>query len=719
MGRGMAENEQDFPTLENEAGISAPEREEIRSHIEKVATENRIPVEAAQFSLESARRGVLLPSIVNVAALVAVAAAILVLSVVFRRDERHVQNQVTQYASIEGKLIRELRQESRQLLTSKEKEIEEIKTKVRELEGEQKTLEENFTRKLKQREDELRQQLKQDVDVERARLTSEGIRKDDIEARMAKFEAERKAYYERQLAQYRKQLEAERAQLQADITRLRTEYGTRLQQLEQERRQIVSDYQKREVTLQVQLQQKTQVLDRLRAQTSVNLEAAQRELAGLTGKQEQVQAVENQIEGQVARIRDALGTADLAAALSQVRSLQTYLQQGSVRAVPQLADRVRTEVFLLNQLGTMLEDRLKAQAAAGEKTLTADLELLSRMRSLSQQASAGQAGPARLDLYREVVAAMPEVQTASAALVEAAVADLQKQLRDQTEENTKAAVALVKAGDYAGALARYKAALNVSPSIQPDTARLLSDLLVLGYSMSEYTRTGRKSAGTDALAAQAGINLAAERQAFLRGAAGPAADQQMTDAITSQGDELKKQLADAESQITQLQAEKAQAGTQRVAELDALAARVNTTRQDLNKRLDALLVFEGQVNQARATYARYVEQEKTARQSNPQDPTTASRQELNKFLRDDSVKRLFSDVAERVNALYAATQTAGSSAALADAQQILESVAKQPSPKAARQLLQFEMENAGSNERLKAILTAIDGVLARAEAAPQ
>ena len=715
----MAETGRDFPTLENEAGISAPEREEIRSAIEKVVTENRIPVEAAQFSLQSARRGVLLPSIVNAAALAAVVAAVLILSVVFRRDERHVQNQVTQYASIEGKLIRELRQESQQLLGSKEKEIDEIKNKVRELEGEQKTLEENFTRKLKQREDELRQQLKQDLDVERARLTSAGVGKGDIEARMARFEAERKAYYERQLAEYRKQLEAERTQLQADITRLRAEYGNRLQQLEQERKQIVSDYQKREITLQVQLQQKTQVLDRLRTQTSVDLEAAQRELAGLNSKQEQVQTVENQIEGQIARIRDALGTGDAQAALSQVRSLQTYLQQGSVRAVPQLADRVRTDVFLLNQLGTLLEDRLKAQAAAGEKSLTSELELLSTVRTLSQQAAAGPAGPGRLDLYRQLIATMPEVQAASTALVEAAVTDLQKGLRDQTEENSKAAVALVKTGDYAGALARYKAALNVSPSIQPDSARLLSDLLVLGYSLSNYTQTGRKSAGTGVLAAQAGIDIEAERQAFLRGAVSPLADQQMTDAITGQGDALRKQISDAEARIAQLQTEKTQADTQHVAELDAVAARVKTTRQDLNTRLDALLAFEGQVNQARATYAKYVEQEKAARQSNPQDPTTASRQELNKFLRDDSVRRLFSDVSERVNALYAATQSAGSSAALADAQQILETVAKQPSVKAARQLLQFEMGNAAGNERLKAILSAIDGVLAKSETGAQ
>jgi hypothetical protein len=83
------------------------------------------------------------------------------------------------------------------------------------------------------------------------------------------------------------------------------------------------------------------------------------------------------------------------------------------------------------------------------------------------------------------------------------------------------------------------------------------------------------------------------------------------------------------------------------------------------------------------------------------------------------VRRLFSDVSERVNALYAATQTAGSSAALADAQQILETVAKQPSVKAARQLLQFEMGNAAGNERLNAILSAIDGVLAKSETGAQ
>ncbi len=724
----MASNQSDFPTLGNETGITPVEREEIRVHIEKVATENRIPVEAAQFSLTGARRGLFLPSIVNAAAVVVIALAILVLSLVFGRTEQRMQTQATQYASIEGKLIRELRQQSTQQLSAKEKEIEEVRTKVRELEQQQQALAETYNQKLKQKEDELRQKQAQDITAERARLVSAGVGTDDLERRMAKFEAERKAYYEKQLAEYRKSLDAERAQLQADITRLRAEYTTRLSQLEKERRQIVQDYQQRETTLRVQMEQKTQVLERLRAQSAVNLESAQRELSKLGQQQEQVQSVENQIDGQIGRIGQALAAGQADAALAQVRTLQAYLRQGSVRSVPQLADRLRSESFLLEQLAGLLDDRVKAQAAAAGQSLASELELLSRMRGFSRQAAAA-TGPARLEVYRQLVASMPEVQSASTALVDAAAAqavdDLQKKMREEIEQNTKAAVQLIGTGDYAGALARYKAALNASPAMAPDTSRLLTDLLVLGYRISDYARTGQKGPGVDALAAQAGINLQAERRAFLDAAggrigtdaasAGASADLQVTAAAGGQEQLLRSQIADAQSRIAQLETQRAQADADHAKEIDTIAQKVKTTRQDLTRRLDALLAFEGEVNAVRTAFTTYVAQEKAARTANPQDPITASRQELNKFLRADPVRALLSDTADRVNALYAATQTAGSSAALADAAEIITNVSKQPTVKASRQQLQFEIENAADNERLAAILTAVDGVLARAQ----
>jgi hypothetical protein len=713
----MADNRLDFPTLENETGITPVERDEIRKRIEEVGTENRIPVEAAQFSLAGARRGIFLPSIVNGAAVVVIALAILVLSLVFGRTEQRIQTQATQYASIEGKLIRELRQQSNQQLSAKEQEIEAVRTKVRELEQQQQTLADTYNQKLKQREEELRQKQAQDVTAERARLVSAGVGTDDLQRRMATFEAERKAFYEKQLAEYRKSLDAERAQLQADITRLRAEYTSRLDQLEKERRQIVTDYAQRETTLRIQMEQKTQVLDRLRTESTVNLESAQRELAKLGQQQEQVQSVSNQIDGQIARIGQTLAASQPDAALAQVRTLQDYLRQGSVRSVPQLADRLRSEAVLLDQLGSLLDDRVKAQAAAGGQSLTSELELLSRIRGLSQQAAAV-TGPARLDVYRQLVAAMPEVSGASQALVDAATAqaidDLQKKMRDETEKNTKAAVQQIGAGDYAGALVSYRAALNASPAVAPDTSRLLSDLLMLGYHISDYTRTGQKAPGTDALAAQAGIDLQSERRAFLTSFMGT---DQVGAAASAQEQELRNLIAGSQSRIAQLEEQRSQADAQHAAEIDAIAEKAKTTRQDLAKRLDALLAFEGEVNAAHAAYTTYVSQEQAARTANPQDPITASRQELNKFLRTDAVKALLSDTAERVNALYAATQTAGSSAALADAAEIISNVAKQPTIKASRQQLQFEIGNAAGNDRLMAILTAVDGVLSKAQAA--
>jgi hypothetical protein len=719
---GSPDNQADFPTLENEAGITPVERDEIRTQIEKVATENRIPVEAAQFSLSGARQGLVLPSIVNAAAAVVIVAVILILSLVFRGNEHRMQSQATQYSSVEGKLIRELRQQSNQQLSAKEKEIEEVRNKVRELEQEQKALADTYAQKLKQKEDELRQKESQDVTSERARLVSAGIQSADVERRMAKYEAERKAFYEKQLADYRRQLDAERAQLQADITRLRAEYGSRLEQLEKERRQIVIDYQQREVTLRTQLEQRTQVLDRLREQTSVNLESAQRELARLGQQQERVQSVENQVDGQVGRVSQALAAGQADAALAQVRALQAYLRQSSVRSLPQIGNRLHSMAFLLDQLGALLEDRVKAQAAAGAQSLTSELELLGRVRTLSQQAAALPAGPARLDAYRQLVASIPEVQRASTALVDAAVAkaadDLAKKMRDETELNTKAAIQLMGSGDYAGALARYKDALNVSPAVAPDAAKVLSDLLLLGYSMSDYVRTGQKNSGTDALAAQSGLDLSAQRAAFLAGTEGSIttavtaaranADRQATAALDAQKSQLQSQIADANRRLQDLE-------SRQNAELDAIAVKVKTNRADLSRRLDALLAFEAEVAGAKAAYKKYVDQEQAARAANPQDPTTASRQELNKFLRDDTVKQLFSDVGDRVNALYTATQNAGSSAALADAADIVSSVARQPTIKASRAQLGSEIDNAKGNDRLVAILKAVDDVLARGQ----
>ncbi|HTP59960.1 MAG TPA: hypothetical protein VMM82_13645, partial [Spirochaetia bacterium] len=154
-----------------------------------------------------------------------------------------------------------------------------------------------------------------------------------------------------------------------------------------------------------------------------------------------------------------------------------------------------------------------------------------------------------------------------------------------------------------------------------------------------------------------------------------------------------------------------------VRQMDALAARARTTRQDLDKRIDQLNASEDQLSAARSAFSAYVAKEAKAKSANPAEAMTASRQELNRFLRDDSVRKIFSDIADHVNALYTATQTAGSSAALADAAEIVADVAKQPTLKAQRLLLQHELSSAKADSSLKSILTSLDEMLAKEEAA--
>jgi hypothetical protein len=625
-GIAMSDAAHDFPALEAETGITATEREEIRAHIEKVATENRLPVEASQFALHQARRGVLLPAVVNVSALVAVVLAAVVLSLVFRRGEQRVQTQASQYASIEGRLIRELRAESSQMISSKQKEIEEVRQRLRDLEQQQRDLEQTFTDKLKAKEEEYRVQLKQEVDAERARLLTRGVGQAELEPLLKKYEAERKAYYDQQLAAYRRSLEAERNQLQTDINKLRSEYTTRLQQLENDQRQIVADYEKREATLRVQLDQKTQVMDRLRAQNVVSLDSAQKQLTALTQAREKVNAIENQIDGLSAQVMQAVSGGDTASALERVKDLQAFLRQDTVRALPTLSGRLRTELFLLNQLQLSLEQRLSAESSAAAQSLTSELELLGQIRRLSQEAARKRDPAAQLEVYRRIIASMPELKTASDALSQDAVKGA---VEKERAEVAAAQVPAAGAGDSGAA------------SSTDDRAARSQEVAVL----------------------------------------------------------------------------EARYKAENARQLDAIAARARTTRQDLDKRIDRLNASDDQLTAARAAFSAYVTREAQAKSANPADAMTASRQELNRFLRDDSVRKIFSDIADHVNALYTATQTAGSSAALADAAEIVADVARQPTLKAQRLLLQHELSSAKADPSLTSILTSLDEMLAKEEAA--
>lgn len=735
----MSQEQREDPFTVSESGITEEERQEIRQVIDRIATENRIPADSEDFSLRQARRGLWFPLSVNAVAIVAILTIILLAASLFDAGERTIEQERIAYASVEGRLIRELREESQQLLIAKEQEIETVRAQLQQLEDEMSALEADIEERLAQREEELRRELEREIEQERARLIAEGLDSEEIERLMAQFEAERRAYYEQQLEEFRQELEAERAALQADIDRLRAEYSRRLSELEEEREEIITEYEAREATLRRQLEDRTRVIENLQTAAVGDLTSAREELSRLTREEERVDAVENQIVGQMARIQEAVAAGETAAALGRIESLRTFLQEDSVAGIAALADRRAADLFLLNRLESQLEEEQQASAEAQEGSILQELQAISRIRRLSAARQAGAPDGEGDENLEGIVAAIPEVEAAHNELVNRAVDSVRTGIRDTARAQVGSATNLVAQENYEEALRSYEQALEETVA-DPDTTRtVIADLISMGYSLTEVI-TGDQEAGAEAeaIAGRGGIDLATEREAFLQELEALRGDmnEEMASAIAEQDAALSEELdrteariAELESQIAageqqlqeELEAREAALARERIAELEALAEEAGASRDNLVSRIRELRSFEEQVQAARSSYEEYLAAEEAARAANPNDPITASRQELNDFLQDEEVRALFGDLSARVNELFAATQTAGSSAALADAAEIVGTVADQPDLEASRNFLAFEIQELETQEddnsrELLAILQGVEDVLDAAAA---
>lgn len=645
----MVDEKKDLSALEDESGMSTNELSEIRDHIENVVKENRISFDDSQISLQGVKRGVLLPVLVNALVALTIIAVVIIFSFVSRRGEQELQATEAQYVSIEGRLIRELRQEAKQKISLKQQEIEEIKVKIHQLELQQQEIDEIFNVRLREKEEELKKQYEQEIENERLRLLTLGIIDSEIEARIKIFEAERKAFYDRQLSDFREQLEEEKNRLVSDIDTLREEYNEQLIRLEAEQRQITEEYEQRESDLRIRLEQKTLVMEQLRTEAVEDLEEAQRELKRLAQSEEEATVIENQINGMVDDIQEAQRQGNTAYTLEKVKALQEYLNQDRVRLSNRISGRIRTEIYLLNHLETMLKQQLDAEAG-DELSLTAELEILGKIRSLTKLAEEVGDEQERLELYRKIVRLLPDVSIAADALTESGIGEVEELARAEQE------AALAEAQET------YQKELE--EALADQLSRIFED---------------------ETLAIKA--NATAEAQ------------------------HLTNLLEASEEQVEQLESDL----NEKSRWLDELAAEAGVDSDELDVRISGLINSEKRIQAVQTAYENYLERNDAVQTENPEEAITASRLELNKFLRSEAMRSYFAELADRVNALYSATQSAGSSAALDDAAEIINSIANQPTLETKRNLLKYDVSDLDDDDPLKAMLLAIDEVFAGVE----
>jgi hypothetical protein len=282
-------DQKDF-AFAGDSDISAEDQQEVLATIERVSQENRITVSDEVFRYRPARKGYVLPLLVNIAAVLALVMGISASSFIGRLDDRRLSEGTGVLRSAEGRVIQELRRELEDRLAAKDREISEVQRRLESIRGERDQLVSTMDEKISLKERELRAALEAELAAERARLQSAGETQERIGALLLKMEQARTAENQEQLASYRRQLEAERLALESDLGKLQGEFEGRLTELNRERVTLVADYSQKEQGLRQELEQQ-------KVQLSSQERESREQLELLKAKEEKEDFMESQILG--------------------------------------------------------------------------------------------------------------------------------------------------------------------------------------------------------------------------------------------------------------------------------------------------------------------------------------------------------------------------------------------------------------------------------------
>jgi hypothetical protein len=106
---------------EDDDEITPEERAKVLAQIDEVVASSRLKIDAQTFQFAARRNGGVLPIVVNLAALVVIAAGILLAFALSRQAEKSIVAAPVAVLSAEGKMVQALKEASRQELEGKDK----------------------------------------------------------------------------------------------------------------------------------------------------------------------------------------------------------------------------------------------------------------------------------------------------------------------------------------------------------------------------------------------------------------------------------------------------------------------------------------------------------------------------------------------------------------------------------------------------------------------
>ena len=312
---------------DEDKSISPEEREKILAQIEEAVGRSRMKITPETFLFKARKRGSVLPIVVNAAAIVILAAGVSGAVLLSRQSEQTIIAAPVTLLSAEGKMVAALKEQSRQQLEGKDKEIASIRERLAGIDQERARIKQEADAAVLKREQELQDALNQSLAAQKAKLASSGLSEAAVARRISDFEAKSRVTLDAQLASFRTQSEADRAEKERTIQKLQAEYQQTLQNAQADRTKAQEEAARRQSELEAGNRQKQVALEQDKA-------AALAELEKLRQQQGREQLVLDQFLSYYQKARDQIQAAQPAAARQVLADFRQYLDQPDLATPP-------------------------------------------------------------------------------------------------------------------------------------------------------------------------------------------------------------------------------------------------------------------------------------------------------------------------------------------------------------------------------------------------
>lgn len=237
--------------FEDEPEIPEEEKRQILEQIERRVEEGIQPSAA---ELLPRQKGLRFPLIVNLAALLIVAALICGSLLLFRVRRQKLDLETREYASAEGKILDEFKREAQEKLKEKDTAILRVLKQLGALEAEREQLAGIMELRLQEKEREMRSALEAGLEGEKQRLLRAGTSSDALDRLLLEYETEEKRRISRELEAYQQQIDSLSRARQVALLQEKERARLSLEKATQERERLLQETQKQEIELRRRLQ---------------------------------------------------------------------------------------------------------------------------------------------------------------------------------------------------------------------------------------------------------------------------------------------------------------------------------------------------------------------------------------------------------------------------------------------------------------------------------